>query len=174
VLVGGVGNDFIAERLSAAEERVDGGPGDDYIFTTGGTDRVILGGEGNDVVRGGRQIPAREGADQFGDGRSDGGPGNDIVLGGGADDFVFGGDGDDALYGGARLDAYDCGAGNDVAYVENALEAAYATAHGCERVVTGDPSVGDPRFDGLNGASHPGKTTGGSAGAQLLEEVAAG
>ena len=99
----------------------------------------------------------REGADQFGDGISDGGPGNDIVLGGGANDVVRGGDGDDALYGGPRLDVYDCGAGNDVAYVENALEGAVAAQHGCERVVTGDPSVTDQRFDGLAGARAPGQ-----------------
>src|SRR5207237_4638829 len=107
-----------------------------------------------------------------GGGRADGGPGNDIVLGGGSNDFVFGGDGDDALYGGGRLDAYDCGAGNDVAYVENALEGTYASSHGCERVVVGDPSVADRRFDGLNGAAHAGKATGGSAGAALLEAAA--
>jgi Ca2+-binding RTX toxin-like protein len=119
-------------------------------------------------------VPAREGADQLGDGVSDGGPGNDIVLGGGANDRLQGGDGDDVLYGGARLDLYECGAGNDVAYVENALEGTVAAQRGCERVVIGDPSVTDLRFDGLGGAPHPGKTTGGSAGAQLLEEVAAG
>jgi Ca2+-binding RTX toxin-like protein len=96
------------------------------------------------------------------------------VLGGGANDRVSGGDGDDALYGGAGLDAYDCGPGNDVAYVENILEgaAAASAAAGCERVIAGDPSVGDPRFDGLNGAPHPGKAVGGVAGAQLLDQIA--
>jgi Ca2+-binding RTX toxin-like protein len=112
------------------------------------------------------------GADQFGDGISDGGPGSDIVLGGAANDRVSGGDGDDRLYGGAGVDAYDCGPGNDVAYVENALEGSVAAATGCERVVVGDPSVSDPRFDGLNGAPHPGKAVGGTAGARLLDQIA--
>jgi Ca2+-binding RTX toxin-like protein len=121
---------------------------------------VILGGPGNDVLFGGRQIPAREGADQFGDGISDGGPGNDIVLGGNANDRVSGGEGDDRLYGGARTDLYECGPGNDVAYVENFAEGAFAAAAGCEQVVLGDPSVADFTFDGLNGAPHAGKSTG--------------
>jgi hypothetical protein len=65
------------------------------------------------------------------------------------------------LYGGARLDIYDCGPGNDVAFVEHALEAAIAARAGCERIVVGDPSVNDPSFDGLAGAPHAGKATGG-------------
>ncbi len=122
---------------------------------------MLRGGAGNDVVHGGAMPANLSGADQFGDGISDGGAGNDIVTGGGAHDVLVGGDGDDILYGGALLDAYDCGAGNDVAFVENALEGQVASARGCERVVIGDPSASDPSFDGLNGAQHPGKTTGG-------------
>jgi hypothetical protein len=61
-----------------------------------------------------------------------------------------------------------------VAYVENALEGLVAAQNGCEKVVLGDPSVSDPHFDGLNGAPHPGKAAGGAAGAQLLEQIAAG
>ena len=91
---------------------------------------------------------------------SDGGPGNDIVLGGGAPDFIRGGDGDDVLYGGQGLDRYDCGAGNDAAVVEFALEGAVAQTLGCERIVMGDPSTTDPSFDGLFGTPHAGKTTG--------------
>ena len=54
----------------------------------------------------------------------------------------------------------------------NAVEGAFAATHGCERVVLGDPSVTDSRFDGLGGRSHPGKATGGFGGAALLEQVA--
>jgi len=39
--------------------------------------------------------------------------------------------------------------------------------------VIGDPSVADPRFDGDGEAEHPGKSTGGSAGAKLLDQIAA-
>ncbi len=76
------------------------------------------------------------------------------------------------LYGGPRLDFYDCGPGSDVAYVESAVEGLLAASSGCEQVALGDRSVSDPRFDGLNGAQHPGKAAGGGAGAQLLEEIA--
>ena len=93
------------------------------------------------------------------------------MLGGGALDTVSGGEGDDVLYGGAKLDLYDCGPGNDVAYVENALEQVVAASRGCEQVILGDRSVSDPRFDGLNGAPHPGKAAGGAGAAQLLEQI---
>jgi len=58
------------------------------------------------------------------------------------------------------VDRYECGAGTDVAVVESALEGNIARSLGCERVVTGDPSVSDPSFDGLFGTPHPGKATG--------------
>ena len=83
------------------------------------------------------------------------------MLGGTANDRVNGGEGDDRLYGGARTDIYDCGAGVDVAFVESAAEGLVAAANGCEQVVMGDPSVADRSFDGLNGAAHAGKATGG-------------
>ena len=85
------------------------------------------------------------------------------MIGGGAADFVRGGDGDDIVYGGALPDRIDCGAGNDVAVVENELEGNLARSLGCERIVIGDPSVSDPSFDGLFGTKHPGKTTGAGA-----------
>jgi hypothetical protein len=77
------------------------------------------------------------------------------------------------LYGGPLLDLYDCGPGNDAAYVENVLEQTVAASRGCERVILGDPSASDPRFDGLDGAPHPGKTAGGGGAAQLLEQIVA-
>lgn len=36
------------------------------------------------------------------------------------------------------------------------------TRAGCERTIIGDPSVDDPRFDGLRGAPHLGKLAGGA------------
>ena len=128
-----LGNDYIFERSADDIENILGGDGDDYICTSGGTDRTIFGGAGNDVIRGGPQNPIREGADQLGDGVSDGGAGNDIVLGGGAADIVKGGDGNDILYGGAMVDRLDCGAGTDLAVVESALEGQIAASLGCER-----------------------------------------
>jgi Ca2+-binding RTX toxin-like protein len=161
VVLAGDGDDYVADPNSDPREAIDGGNGDDYIRTSGGPDHVIRGGAGNDVLFGGPASSQIGNIDQFGDGIADGGPGNDIVLGGGANDRVTGGDGDDVLYGGGRLDRYDCGPGNDVAFVENSLEGQVAASNGCERVVIGDPSVNDPSFDGLNGAPHPGKATGG-------------
>lgn len=144
----------LAAAALAVTKRGDGRA--NTLVGSAGDDRL----DGNDVLLGGRQRPEREGADQFGDGISDGGPGNDIVLGGGASDRVSGGAGDDRLYGGARTDLYECGPGNDIAFVENAAEGFFAAAAGCEQVILGDPSVTDPAFDGLDGAPHAGKATG--------------
>ena len=44
---------------------------------------------------------------------------------------------------------------------ENVLEGQNASTSGCETVIVGDPSVSDFSFDGLNGAPHAGKATGG-------------
>jgi Ca2+-binding RTX toxin-like protein len=42
----------------------------------------------------------------------------------------------------------------------------------CEQIVVGDPSASDVRFDGLGGAFHAGKATGGAEGAAILEAIA--
>jgi Ca2+-binding RTX toxin-like protein len=112
----------------------------------------------------------------------DGGPGNDIILGGGSQDRLSGGDGDDILYGGASAntyDLYDCGAGFDTVYVDPAELLALPTllrvitgAGSCERTLLADPSIDDPRFDGLRGAPQLGKLAGGAPGAAILEAIA--
>lgn len=99
----------------------------------------------------------------------DDGPANDILLGGGSQDRLSGGEGNDVLYGGestGSLDIYDCGPGDDTVYVDLAealglnLTSIAAllrllTSAGCEHTILIDPSIGNPRFDGLNGARHP-------------------
>ena len=160
-MFGGSGHDYIFERISAEIEHIDGGDGDDYIFTSGGTDRTIIGGAGNDVIRGGPQIPARENADQLGDGVSDGGAGQRHRarrrrgrLRPGRRRRRH------PLRRRAASIASTAAPGNDAAVVENALEGSLASTLGCERIVMGDPSVTDASFDGLFGTPHAGKATG--------------
>jgi Ca2+-binding RTX toxin-like protein len=93
-----------------------------------------------------------------------------------------GGAGDDVLYGGAShntTDLYDCGPGNDTVYIDPAELLAVPTlvrlltaGGSCERAIVADPSLEDARFDGLRGAPHLGKLTGGAAGAAILEAIA--
>jgi len=162
---------------------VDGGPGDDYIHTNRGRDRVVLGGEGDDVILTGSAPDGTLNSDgsAAADAVVDGGPGNDIILGGGSQDRLSGGDGNDTLYGGASAgtdDLYDCGAGYDTVFVDRyellALPSLLRllSSAGCERTILSDPSIADVRFDGLRGARHLGKETGGAAGAAILEAIA--
>ena len=83
-------------------DTIDGGKGDDYIYSHGGDDMVqggegsdlIFAGTGNDTVNGGADndiIYGNEGNDAI-----NGGSGNDLLTGGdGADRFVFDGNGGD-------------------------------------------------------------------------------
>jgi hypothetical protein len=80
---------------------VDGGSGNDRIFTFGGND-VVNSGSGNDTV---------QTAD--GDDRIDAGLGNDDVQSGRGSDTVLGQAGDDALRGGEDDDDLDGGVGSD-------------------------------------------------------------
>jgi hypothetical protein len=71
---------------------IQGGPGNDAIYTSWGADRLI-GGDGDD--------------------RLSGGPGNDGLDGGPGRDTIYGGDGADRLYGFDGDDLLSADAGND-------------------------------------------------------------
>ena len=91
----------------AGPNKLNGGPGDDFIFGLGGND-TITGGGGNDEVCSGK-----------GNDTIYGGEGNDKLLGGEGKDKLWGGDGSDrleGLKGDDRLDTEDKVRGNDEAY----------------------------------------------------------
>ncbi|PIE07344.1 MAG: type I secretion protein [Rhodobacterales bacterium] len=67
---------------------VDGGAGDDVIWTGDDAD-IVLGGAGNDRIDGGLD-----------DDRIDGGTGNDTIIGGHGADEILGGAGNDTIWGG--------------------------------------------------------------------------
>ncbi len=103
---------------------VDGGAGNDTIFT--GDDRdTIFGGAGDDVIFSGLD-----------DDWVDGGDGNDLIVGGEGNDTLLGGAGNDTIYGGVNIpsanipdatdpepnngkDFIDGGAGDDLIYGED-------------------------------------------------------
>ena len=138
-LIGGNGNDRITGSSLISPDTIDGGAGDDVIFTGGGSDLVDA-GSGNDVVSvisnrlesvipgvpGLPDRPTINGGD--GDDRIEGGmqgdvlngdAGRDTINGGGGDDSIDGGDGDDRLSGDAGNDVLVGGSGRD--YLDGGL-----------------------------------------------------
>ena len=90
---------------------VDGGAGNDYIFTDRGHDTIhggsgrdyLVSGNGNDIIDGGS-----------GDDRIWGQAGNDVIEGGAGNDRIDGGAGKDWIRGGAGNDWIQGNSGNDV------------------------------------------------------------
>ena len=117
---GGSGNDVMWSSSGndvllggSGNDRMDGGAGNDYLY--GGTGRDVLnGGEGVDVLQGG------SGRDQLndtsGNGMLDGGSGNDLLTGGSNNLLFIGGTGNDTikLGGGSNVVAFNRGDGQDV------------------------------------------------------------
>jgi Ca2+-binding RTX toxin-like protein len=87
-------------------ERIDAGAGDDVVDLTsqryGYGNVSIDGGDGNDVIW-----------SSSGDDVLRGGDGNDRMNGGGGRDYLYGGSGRDTLVGGRGLDIMQGGSGND-------------------------------------------------------------
>ncbi len=89
-----------------------------------------------------------------------GGEGNDIISGGKAGfDTIAGGPGDDVIYGGTSTDAIDCGEGTDTAYVSTPGEGGKMTS--CETVIYGDPAADDPGVLAHRGRTNAGLAVGG-------------
>ncbi|MBE0532069.1 MAG: tandem-95 repeat protein, partial [Rhodospirillales bacterium] len=95
IINAGAGDDVVdltSERYAIGDVTIDGGAGNDVLWSGGGDD-VLLGGEGNDRLYGGA-----------GDDRLDGGTGSDTLDGGSGSDILVGGAGNDILRGGAGED----------------------------------------------------------------------
>jgi hypothetical protein len=113
------GNDvFDNTETQTAPDYVDGGAGNDTMWTGDGVD-TLIGGTGNDALfgeRGADQLDGGSGADTL-----DGGDGNDLLDGGAGVDRLSGGNGDDTLIwrdadallsGGAGTDTLSVAGGN--------------------------------------------------------------
>ena len=150
--------DASIEEVSAGDDSIDGGDGDDTIYGGAGADTIdagvnndqVYGGSGNDSIDGGIGSDLLYGGD--GDdfvkgggntGNPDtvyGGDGNDTVLGGdgaGADS-LFGDAGDDSLDGGRGADTIDAGEGSDTITLSDSFGA---------DSITGGEDVGDGDID---------------------------
>ncbi len=101
---GSKGNDSV---YAYGKSTVNGGAGNDYIFTTGSANR-LYGEEGNDTILGGSANDT-----------VDGGVGNDSLRGGSGNDHLYGGNGNDTLYGDNGNDYISASAGNNKLYGGN-------------------------------------------------------
>lgn len=108
---GGSGNDSleVTEYIGGhAIVTLDGGLGDDFVGNNSGLNNsdlarmVLVGGEGNDILRGGN-----------GNDVQDGGSGDDSIYGVGGRDKMSGGSGNDALFGQRGSDHLNGGSGFD-------------------------------------------------------------
>lgn len=97
---GGDGDDYIDDEYGVIydnyDDYVDGGAGNDTIYTGGGDD-TILGGSGNDTLHGE--------------------DGNDTIYGGTGSDTIYAGAGDDTIYAGSGDTIYG-GDGNDTIIID--------------------------------------------------------
>ncbi len=109
-LDGGDGNDVVDGRGSQYLRLVEGGAGDDTLYTNSNTFSVASGGDGNDTI--------------YSHGETHGGAGDDTIIltqsyypglvsGDAGDDSITGTDGGDFLDGGAGLDLITGGRGAD-------------------------------------------------------------
>jgi Ca2+-binding RTX toxin-like protein len=104
---GGAGNDRIIPGPNAVAVKVPinayGGRGDDLLITPQNTSGNLIGGRGNDVIRGGRA------------GLFIGGRGNDVITGGRLGDIILsGGAGADRIAGERGSDRIEGGRGRDL------------------------------------------------------------
>jgi len=131
------GEEFALSESEASNFAVDGQGGNDNIsvdsrFSCGKTGLTLIGGSGNDTIRGAHgaetihggagndTIHSRGGDDSIfaGDGNDTvfSGTGNDEVFGGRGRDVIMAGSGNDTVYGGDGDDRIDSASGNDTVY----------------------------------------------------------
>ena len=123
----GAGNDVVdltSKRYAYGDVTVDGGSGNDVLWSSGGND-VLLGGSGNDKMDGGA------GSDYL-----DGGSGNDTMNGGKGVDLMQGGSGNDKLTDTAGSSLMDGGDGNDT-LTNGSGEALMIGGKGTDKLVLG-------------------------------------
>ena len=103
VVIGKEGNDslWVNSNIGTIPTSIDGGAGDDRLYTPEGND-TLVGGLGLDILNSGG-----------GNDKLDGGDGNDQLNGGNGNDTLVGGAGNDTLHGNGNNDSIDGGLGAD-------------------------------------------------------------
>ncbi|WP_037586507.1 calcium-binding protein, partial [Stenoxybacter acetivorans] len=143
------GNDNLNFSAWYGKAHIDGGDGDDKLYSGSGAD-TLIGGTGNDYLSGGDGNDVLDGGDGddklYGGKDADtliGGTGDDYLDGGDGNDVLDGGDGDDKLYGGNGTNILIGGIGND--YLSGGSQSdtyLFAKGHGQDTVYDCDYSNG--------------------------------
>ena len=112
VVIGKEGNDslWVNSNLGNKPTSIDGGAGDDRLYTPEGND-TLIGGLGLDVLNSGG-----------GNDKLDGGDGNDQLNGGNGNDTLTGGAGNDTIHGNGGNDSIDGGLGADDMYGDDGTD----------------------------------------------------
>jgi len=112
VVIGKEGNDslWVNSNIGTIPTSIDGGAGDDRLYTPEGND-TLVGGLGLDILNSGG------GADKL-----DGGDGNDQLNGGTGNDTLVGGAGNDTIHGNGNNDSIDGGLGADDMYGDDGTD----------------------------------------------------
>ena len=109
----GDGNDFVdltSRTYEYGDVTVDGGAGNDVVWTNTGDD-TLYGGSGNDSLDGGSGNDSLDGG--TGNDYLNGASGNDTLFGGDGNDWLYDSKGDNSLFGGAGTDQLYSGVGDD-------------------------------------------------------------
>ncbi|GEM_PF-1970949 len=148
-------NDLTLNLADYELEEIVAGSGNDYLYSSEGTDIYIDGGAGDDVLQGG--------------------DGNDTLIGGAGKDWIEGGAGDDVIEVdlGDNLADIDGGLGNDTLRVSDGVDMTIdMTGINIENVVggSGSETVTDLAADGSNVSLGSGDdTVVAGAGADILD-----
>jgi Ca2+-binding RTX toxin-like protein len=153
-LFGGSGNDIVDGRDSQYLRMVDGGDGDDILYTRAGGNATAYGGAGNDIIyaHGYGAIFGDAGNDQiymqsaYMSGDIHGGDGDDEIVASPfanpyPGDYIFYGDaGNDRITGGAGADLISGGAGNDTIIGGDGNDLAIFTGRRSDYRIAWDPA----------------------------------
>ncbi len=135
---GGSGNDVLWSSEGndtllggAGNDRMDGGAGKDYLFGGSGNDDLV-GGNMEDILQGGSGDDSLKDTSPTAGGLMDGGSGNDVLEASTGKTLFIGGTGDDTirLGGGSDIIAYNRGDGRDTVKAGNGGDATLSLGAG--------------------------------------------
>jgi Ca2+-binding RTX toxin-like protein len=141
VVIGKEGHDslWVNSNLGNIPTSIDGGAGDDRLYTPEGND-TLVGGLGLDVLNSGG-----------GNDKLDGGDGNDQLNGGNGNDTLLGGAGNDTIHGNGGNDSIDGGLGADDMHGDDGTDIVTYASRTSAVTVDITEKIGELADDGQSG-----------------------